>query len=187
MPLYGTLLIVWAYPYHFAAFTGFFRFRVLGAVILNTILFPCITALLLKALGFIQSVYMRTQRDRIIPYAATMIFYFWIFYVFRHQKDIPQELTAFMLGNFIAIIIAFLCNIFMKISMHLLGAGGLLGMGFTLLSAPYFSAAPLLMALILLAGVLGTCRLLLGAHSPRELYWGLMAGIVAQLMAVWII
>lgn len=187
IPLYGTLLVVYAYPYHFADFNGMLRFRILGAVILNTIIFPAVTVFLLKKLDFIGSVHMRTRRDRIIPYAASMIFYFWVFYVFRHQEDIPVMLTAFLLGNFITIIGAFLLNIFMKVSMHMMGMGGLLGVALTMGGNRFFNASLPLMLIILLTGAVATSRLILHAHRERELYWGLMLGVVAQLLAVWIV
>ena len=50
-------------------------------------LFPLVTVLLAKGLGFIDSVYLKTQRDRIIPYIACEIYYFWIAYVLRHQAE----------------------------------------------------------------------------------------------------
>ena len=59
------------------------------------------TVFLLKALGFIESLYLRSQKDRIIPYIASGIFYFWAYTVFRQQSHYPVVLTGFILGVFI--------------------------------------------------------------------------------------
>src|SRR4029079_6272214 len=39
-------------------------------------LLPLITILLMKALGFVQAVYLKTQKDRILPYVVSQIYYF---------------------------------------------------------------------------------------------------------------
>jgi len=188
VPVYGALFLVYTHPFHFAGFlTGGKELRIFGTIAVNTILLPIVTVLMLKKLDFIKSIYMHTQHDRVIPYMATMIFYFWVFYVFRHQSDIPLMLTIFFLGNFIAIILAFMGNIFMKISMHMLGMGGLLGLVCTLLNDPFFNPSVALIIAVLLCGIVATSRLILEAHTFRELYWGLMIGIFSQVVAFWII
>jgi hypothetical protein len=60
----------------------------------NTIFYPALTVLLLKSLGFIDSILLKTQRERIIPYVAANIFYFWMYLVFRNQPDVPSILTG---------------------------------------------------------------------------------------------
>ena len=63
--------------------------------------FPLMTTLLSKALGFVQSVYLKTQKDRILPYIVCEIFYFWAWYVFRNIH-FPKEVVMFALGVFLA-------------------------------------------------------------------------------------
>ncbi|HET7898760.1 MAG TPA: hypothetical protein VFL47_13845, partial [Flavisolibacter sp.] len=60
----------------------------------NYTLLPLVTVLIAKGVGFIDSIYLKTQRDRIIPYLAVMIFYFWVWYVFRNQ-GFPPEAVMF--------------------------------------------------------------------------------------------
>lgn len=187
IPLAGTLFIVYSHPYHFANFTGRFRLEILGSVILNTIILPGVTVLLLKPLGFASSVFLRTQKDRIIPYAATMIFYFWVFWAFKNQAEIPPVFTTFLLGNFIAIIAIFLCNIFLKVSMHTVGLGGLLGLMLTMTGDRFFNVALPLIVCIIITGMVATSRMILQAHSNREIRWGVMIGIFSQLLAIYLI
>lgn len=187
IPLYGTWLIIYTHSFSFAGFYGKKLFAVYASVFSNMILLTGVTVLLLKQLKFIQSIRMHTQKDRIIPYIATMTFYFWAFLVFRHQTAIPFVLTAFVLGSFLAVVIAFISNLALKISMHALGMGGLLGLMFCIFSDPYYNITLLLLIIILLCGIVGTSRLILGEHTLREVYLGFMFGILAQLIAFWVI
>ena len=53
--------------------------------------FPLVTVLLAKGLGFLDSIYLKTQKDRIIPYIACGIYYFWMCYVLRNQPNFPKR------------------------------------------------------------------------------------------------
>ncbi len=55
--------------------------------------------------------------------SRTTIFYFWAFYTFKRQGVSPGFFNAFFLGIFIAVVICFVANSFVKISMHTTGLG----------------------------------------------------------------
>ena len=145
--------------------------------------FPVVTALLLKALGFIESIYMKTQKDRIIPYVICMIYYFWVWYVIKNQSAYPEELIEFSLAIFISSILGLMSNAYMKVSMHAMAMGVmaafvlLLAMQDNLDSGVYISAA------ILLPGLVCTARLIVSDHSNKEIYIGLLLGIASLLIA----
>jgi hypothetical protein len=122
LPVLVTFMAVTALPEYFTAFKAaslrlpydvlYFR------VALNTLVFPMLVVLLCTALGFVSSVHMATQRDRIIPYVATIIFYFWAFYTFFREGAAPGFFTSFFLGIFITASVCLVANNFIKISMH---------------------------------------------------------------------
>lgn len=154
----------------------------------TTMLIPLILVLLLKGLGFLQSIYMHDPKDRIIPLIGTMMMYFWIYHVANSistANDIqaPFILKVMLLGNFWGIILLFILNIFFKISMHTSAAGGFLGvMIVLLLTNPVNMMLPLFVSLIV-CGIIGTARLLLGAHKPGEVWAGYVLGIISQVAA----
>jgi hypothetical protein len=137
---------------------------------------------LTKGLGFISSIYLRTQRDRIIPYVATGIFYFWIWYVFRTQA-FPKEVVMFSLAVFLASSLGLIVNSYMKVSMHAISVGVVSAlfviMGF--LSGDNIGAY--ISIALLLAGLVCTARMINNEHIPVEVYTGLFIGILAQLVA----
>ncbi len=154
----------------------------ISIIAINTLIFPLITALLLKGLGFIKSIYMYDQKDRIIPLIATMVFYFWAYHVFSNINP-PFILKVLLLGTFWGVIVLFMLNIFFKISMHTMAAGGVLGLMIVLLiSSPVSMAIPFF-GTIIIAGLIGTARLLLGAHKPGEIWAGYIFGVIVQLAA----
>src|SRR6185295_9042544 len=106
---------------------------ILLRVAVNMIFFPLISVLLLKGVGFIDSIFLKTQKERIIPYIISNIFFFWMYLVFRNQSQIPSILTSFVFSVFLSSSVALLANTYFKISMHAIGAGGLLGLMFVIL------------------------------------------------------
>lgn len=190
IPLYVTWFLMTTHPIQFADFSGRVRLAILGPVIENTLILPLAVVLLCKPLGFISSLQMKTQRDRIVPYVATMIFYYWIYrvsvYHSGNHESFPPMLCIFLLGNFIAIILAFLANIGLKLSMHSLAMGGVIGVMIQLLNDPYFNPSVPLLITICLAGLVASSRLVLSAHRSREIYWGFMIGILSQMVAIFL-
>ncbi|RYY61604.1 MAG: phosphatase PAP2 family protein [Chitinophagaceae bacterium] len=146
--------------------------------------FPLVTILLLKGLGFISSVFLRTQKERIIPYMACGIYYFWMAYVFRHQPEFAPQVVQLTIAIFIASSLGLMANIYLKVSMHAMSMG--VGLAFiTLLSfdAPGFT---LYMSLaLLLTGLVCTARMIVSDHYPAEIYTGLVIGILSMLLGVW--
>ncbi|MBS1773184.1 MAG: hypothetical protein JST82_09995 [Bacteroidetes bacterium] len=147
-----------------------------------TLLYPLLTSFLLKRLGFIQSIYMHDPKDRTIPLIATMIFYFWAYWVFRNTES-PFILRTMLLGNFWGVIMVFLINIFYKISMHTSAIGGFAGIMIVLLIVnPVNMMMPFFLSL-LIAGMVGTARMLLNTHKQFEIWMGYTLGIIVQIAA----
>jgi hypothetical protein len=150
----------------------------------NYTFLPLVTMLIATKLGFIESLYLKTQKDRIIPYIATGIFYFWVWYVFKNQ-DFPKLVVMFSLAVFLASSIGLLANSYFKISMHGIACGVVLTW-FLLVS--FISGDNLgfyITIAFLLAGLVTTSRLITKAHYPFDVYAGLLAGMVGQVIAFW--
>lgn len=159
-------------------------FMWLAMIVLNTILFPLLTVALLKGLGFIKSIHMNDPKDRIIPLIGCMIFYFWANFVIGNPvSGAPLILHTLTLGSFWGIIAIFIMNIFYKVSMHTAAAGGMLGLLSVLMfTDPVNMVVPLFIGLII-AGLVGTARMILGAHKQFEIWLGYFIGIAVQVAA----
>ncbi|MCG8327443.1 MAG: hypothetical protein MI974_07145 [Chitinophagales bacterium] len=168
-------------------------------VFLSTFFIPGFAVAMLRFTGLIKSMEMRDKHDRIGPYIITGVFYLWMFKNFESNTQIPTAFASFMLGATISLFLAFLINIFSKISIHAVGMGGLLGMvvitmllfsydtftiNSTILGIVEINMITVLLLTILIAGAVGTARLLLSAHEPMDLYGGYLVGFAAQFLAL---
>jgi hypothetical protein len=152
----------------------------------NNVVFPLLVVLLMKGLGFSQSVYLRTQKERIVPYVASITFFFWTWNVFTHQPDAPEILQDMCQGMFFSACAALVFNSYFKISMHAIGVGGL--MGLMLMISFYgqsYALWPFAVA-VLIAGLVCTSRLMLSDHIPLDIVMGILVGLLGQLVAWWI-
>lgn len=183
VPLYIIFFLLYIHPSAFSGFSEQEKKQTVLIILLNLVIFPLITVLLLKAVGFIDSLYLRTQKDRIIPYIASGIFFFWGYTVFKEQPQYPPVLTAFILGIFLASSAALLANIYFKVSMHAIGMGGWLGFFLLLFYRnSMLMTWPLCLAL-LVTGLVCSSRLLLRSHEQKDIYGGLLIGMITQWVA----
>lgn len=185
IPVIATWFLAYIQPGYFTGISPQEKFLIVIRVAFNTIFYPALTVVLLKALGFIKTIFLKTQRERIVPYIATNIFYFWMFLVFKNQPEVPVILTGFMFGIFLASSLALLANIYYKISMHALGVGSLCGLMLIIIFSG-FSFAIFLAAMItfILTGIVCTSRMIVSDHKPFDIYSGLLISILCQIISI---
>ncbi|MBX3238482.1 MAG: hypothetical protein KIT80_06815 [Chitinophagaceae bacterium] len=181
--VYIAAYLVFVHPDYFIGVSKQGKAQTLLIFIVNAVFFPLLSVLLCKALGFIQSLFVQSQKERIILYSITMVFFFWTFYVFKNKDGVPSILTQLSLGLFLSVIAAFIANIYFKVSMHATAAGGMLGIFVVIL----FTSAevvnlPLVIA-VLLAGLICSARLIISDHSVKEITWGFFLGFLCQWIA----
>lgn len=182
-PLFIPVYIGWFLIYTGRYFPGgdaWEHTKLMISFFVNYTFLPLVTLLLAKGLGFIQSIYLKTQKDRIIPYVVCQIFYFWVWYVFRNQ-DFPKEVVMFALAVFLATSLGLILNAYMKVSMHALSVGVVIPYFILLGMMTQWNYGPYISIVTLLGGLVCTSRLITKDHIPQEVYIGLFAGILAQL------
>jgi hypothetical protein len=184
IPLYISFFLLYHDPVLFAGFSDLEKFRLLATVFINYTFLPLFVVFLLWRLKFIASVRLNTVKERIIPLAASMVFYFWIWYVIRNRPDIPEGFQDFALANFIAVIAAWIANIYYKISLHAIAAGGSIGIALIMTMTYPGASGFFLSAALLAAGIVCTARLIASNHSGFDIYSGIVVGIGAQYLAV---
>ena len=149
-------------------------------------LLPLITILLMKGLGFVQSIHLKTQKDRILPYVVCEIFYFWGWYVSKNLHY-PKLVIMFTLAVFLACSLCLILNSYMKISMHGIAVGTLCAF---IVLAGMSASVPLgffIAIAFLIAGLTCTSRLIDSDHNTVEIYAGFLTGAFMQLVAWWFV
>ena len=187
IPLYAVLFLVYVHPSYFSGFADANKLRTIFILIQNAVFYPLFCIVLLKAVGFIDSLFLRTKKDRIIPYIACGIFFFWTFLVFKQQNVYPRILPSFMLGVFLASSAALIANIYFKISMHAIGLGGWLGLFLVIANTNTMLMTWPIAAVLLITGLVCTARLIVSDHTVKEIYTGLFLGVLAQFIAAYVL
>jgi hypothetical protein len=175
-------------PFEFVGITEWQLKMRLFSVAWLTAFFPAFAVFLLWRLKLSDSIFLRTQKERIIPYVITMFFYWWMYYLSRNFTDQPIALKFFYLGIFVASAIGMTVNNFMKVSLHAMGIAGLTT-SVILVSVfyPVNNAVWVLLAILLTALVI-SARLVVSDHTKKELIVGLLIGVVTQVAAyMWVV
>lgn len=187
---YSYILLAWSNCYLFGetSFEKVFSNKVNGILFIWLLIFsffvPLLSVIMMKALGLIKDLEMSEKTDRTGPYIIVGLLYIVIFMNFNNNSSIPAELSLFSLGTTIALFTAFIINIFSKISMHTVGMGGFVAMVIIILAQSQIGNEYVLALVIILAGLVGSCRLLLSAHEPVEIYGGYFIGFLSQFVAM---
>jgi len=183
IPTFFFIFLMIEVPYKFEGITDWQLKLRLFSVFWLTAFFPAFAVFLLWRLKFSDSIFLRTQKERIIPYVITMFFYWWMYYLSRNFKDQPIDLKFFYFGIFIATSLGLIVNNFMKVSLHAIGISGLL-MAILLVSIHY-PAVNLIWFIIavLLAAIVVAARMIVSDHTQKELLVGFGIGLITQLIA----
>ncbi|MCB0659933.1 MAG: hypothetical protein KDC04_03295 [Saprospiraceae bacterium] len=194
---YLTLFLVSFDPYIFGFSNPKAKGLLLISVITITAMFPAIAIGLMKALGLISSFQMKDVKERIAPLVTTGLFYIWLYVNIKNNDLVPTPMTLFVLGSTISIFTALIINIFSKVSLHAIAAGGMvMAIIMILLKYCYYDLVlqvfgcqwivdqrGIIYFVILLAGIIGTARLGLGAHKSEDVFGGYIVGILSQMLA----
>jgi len=181
IPLYITAYIIYIHPYLFAAYDEKQKFLRLLSVFVITAFFPAITVFLLWRLQFAESIYLKTQKERIIPFVASIIYFFWAFWVAKNLEGTPTPMVFFFLGTFISTSAALMANNYFKISLHALAVGGAVAFMILLGMVTTEPMGSIISLTTIIAGIVCTSRLIVSDHHPMEIYWGLIVGACTNL------
>ena len=185
VPVYIAWFLITVQPYLFASFTPAEKLLAIVRFFIMYSFFPLVTVLLAKGLGFLNSIYLKTQKERIIPYIACGVYYFWMCYVLRNQPQFSKEVVQLSMAIFIASSLGLMANIIMKVSMHTISMGILLVFMSLLAFTQAESYGVCISIAFLIAGLVCTSRFIVSDHTPTEIYTGLLVGGISQLIAVW--
>lgn len=185
MPTFGLLIILFTasniilLPYEAKRI-------ILLIVVINTLALPILLIPLFYRMNIIKSVRMHEHRERIIPLAFTLIPYIFSYY-FLNRLPIMNEIPNFLMGATITIGIALIISFWWKISIHMIGIGGMTGLLFALTQSYFYNIFWFLIIAILLAGLVAWSRLELNAHKPAQVYGGFLLGWVTVSLSLFLL
>ena len=186
MPIYGTFILLNTSSYLSYTIFPVLRNTLYIVVLFSTFLMPAITFLFMLRRKQIDSLEMQTRAERNMPYISTLLFYLAGWYLLN-KLPLPRAFGNILLDAALVIFIAFLINLRWKISIHMLGLGGLAGLLFAFATMFTIELAIPLALLMAVAGITGTARMYLDAHIPSQIYAGFLIGFCVEWLFVYIV
>ncbi len=183
VPIYSLVILFNANTYITYAVTPEIKQFIYLVTVLNTLILPIAIFYYFYRKKIITSFHMHTAKERSLPFLTTLIFHLSTYYLFT-KVPMPDLFQNIVLGGAISVVFALLINIKWKISIHMLGMGGIVGTIIGLILRYQVDAVLLVMVLVLLSGIVGYARLLLNAHTPRQVYAGFVLGTLLLIGAV---
>ena len=179
MPFYSVVLIMNLNTYIAYSISPQLQRIIISLVFVTTTVLPVLTALILLQKRFIRSLEMETIGERRIPFISTAFYYLMCYYLLL-RLPVPRMLSLMVLGATIAIFIAWVISFRWKVSIHMIGIGGITGMLFGLSQVLNAGLIDMILGAVLISGLLGTARLYLGAHSQSQIYSGFAIGLFTE-------
>lgn len=183
MPSYAFSLLIYANPYIKMMVPEVSKYYTFGILIVFTIILPILSAVVFKLFGLVDNLFMKTTEERRWPFLLTLIWYYMGFQLLT-KLYVPQSFLLLMIGAISAIGIALIITSRWKISIHMLGIGGVIGAIIGISQRFQFDHSILLIALILFAGLIGYSRLKTNSHNFRQVYTGFILGIAVEWICV---
>lgn len=184
MPTYGVMLL-FLYTYFGVTYTDHFWLLV-TPVFLFSFAIPAVLIVILYKVGIISDLSLKVRKDRFYPYIITLVSYS-IMIWFYHKMHMPTWFLMMMAASVAIMAVAIIITLWWKISAHMFGIGGLVGGAMSISyfvehSNPYF----MFMGLFLIAGLVGSSRLILKRHTPAQVIAGFLLGFMLSFIFVWI-
>jgi hypothetical protein len=185
IPLYATIYYL---ILNFSNFESQEIYFVLSQIFIITVLIPILFFFILRYSGRIGSIMVPKISERKLP---LLIQCFLLIILVRNSITVDRyiELHFFLLGALFSTLIAMLLLLAKtKASLHMIGISALTLFAFGLTIHHQTQNVALIVFLILMNGFVASSRLVMKAHSSKELIIGILLGCIPQipLMFLWL-
>lgn len=180
MPLYATWLLLHSGSYlSYTLPAGLQQFLYI-VIFVSTFLIPAMTTWLMWQKRWISSLELQERQERHLPFLFSLVCYVASVYLL-FKLPVSRLFALTVMAGALAILMTFLINLRWKISAHMVGIGGLMGIFYGYSRYFHFKSVWILVAIAAVAGLIASARLYRGAHRPAEVYVGFVAGFITEL------
>lgn len=160
-----------------------YKLPMLLTVYISTILMPSLLIHLYRRFQGWTSKELGRKERRIVPYLISILCYFGCFFLMEYRNT-PRVISIILVAALMIQMVCALINVWWKISTHTAAIGGVAG-GLVVYSIA-FSFNPIwwLAFVILLAGMVGTARMILRQHTLAQVVAGFLVGVVCALFII---
>lgn len=156
---------------------------ILLILIICTIMLPVLCMLFLIKFDVISSLEMTKRQERPIPLLLTGGFLILSLKLTEKLLIFTPVLKKELVGAIIIILLASIISKFWKISLHMLGVGGLIGV-LVSLQYLYGGLSSMIIYFMLIAGITAMARIYLKAHNHSQIYVGFIVGFIIECVII---
>lgn len=161
----------------------FYQLKVVTLVYLFTVFLPSILIHLYRRYQGWTTFQMGRKERRMVPYIIAIMCYFTCYYLMTVMR-IPQFMANIVVTALAIQVVCALVNIWWKICIHMAGIGGMAGALLAISLVFQFNPLWWLSVIILVAGLVGTARMILRQHSLRQIVGGFVVGAVCGFLLI---
>ncbi len=181
LPMVGlAALFVFSYM---SIFPLYYKLEVLIMAYLFTILIPTVMIHFYRRYQGWNLIELGHRERRMVPYVISIVSYFTCVFVME-RLHMPHFMSAIIIAALLLQIVCALINVWWKISTHTAAIGGVAGALFAFAEYLNFNPVWWLCLVFLVAGVLGTCRMILRQHSLSQVVVGFWVGFLCAAVAI---
>ncbi len=181
LPILG-LVTLFTFSY-LSMFPWYYKIEVLLLTYLFTILLPILFIHFYRRHQGWNLIELGHRERRMVPYTISILCYFTCIYVME-QMHMPHFMGSIIVAALAVQIVCALINLWWKVSTHTAAIGGVGGALFAFSHYLGFNPVWWLCLVILIAGLLGSCRMILRQHSLAQVVGGFCIGFVTAACAI---
>ena len=181
LPIVGiTLLFLFSY---LNMFPWSYKIQVLLMVYVFTIMLPTLLIHVYRRYQGWNLIELGHREKRMIPYVLSIISYFTCVYVME-RLHMPHFMGSIIVAALAVQIVCALINVWWKISTHTAAIGGVAGALFAFSYYLGFNPVWWLSLVIIVAGMVGSSRMILRQHSLSQVVGGFAVGFICATLAI---
>ncbi len=181
LPILG-LIFLFTFSY-LSMFPWFYKIEVLLLTYLFTVMLPTLLIHLYRRYQGWNLIELGHRERRMVPYAISILCYFTCIYVME-RLHMPHFMGSIIIAALLVQIVCALINIWWKISTHTAAVGGVGGALFAFSYYLGFNPTWWLCMVFLVAGILGSSRMILRQHSLGQVVGGFWIGFASAAIAI---
>lgn len=181
LPIVG-LVVLFVFSY-LSMFSWPYKLQVLLLTYLFTILLPTLLIHLYRRYQGWNLIELGHRERRMVPYVISIICYFTCIYVME-RLHMPHFMGSIVVAALTLQIVCALINVWWKISTHTAAIGGVAGALFIFSEVFRFNPTWWFCLVILVAGILGSSRMILRQHILSQVVVGFLVGVVCAVVGI---
>jgi len=181
LPIVG-LIALFSFSY-LSIFPWTYKLQVLILVYLFTILLPTLMIHLYRRYQGWSLIELGVRERRMVPYAISILCYFTCIYV-MDRLHMPHFMGSIVVAALLVQIVCAVLNVWWKISTHTAAIGGMAGALFAFAEYLGFNPVWWLCLIFIVAGLVGTSRMILRQHTLGQVVGGFWIGFFCAAVGI---